>query len=106
MAPSVGSVGDALDNAMAESFVATIKAELIQGRTLAGIQAAEQQIAVWVGFCNHDRLHESLGYLSPVAFEDPAHPVRRRRVFDDRRAVQPALVASAGRPGEDRVEST
>ena len=41
MAPSVGSVGDALDNAMAESFVATIKAELIQGRTLAGIQAAE-----------------------------------------------------------------
>ncbi len=106
MRPSVGSVGDALDNAMAESWVATIKSELIQGRIYPGLEAAEHQILEWIGFYNHDRLHETLGYISPVNYENPDHPARTRRVFNNRRAVQPAFLVSAGRPGADRVETT
>ncbi len=100
MRPSVGSVGDALDNAMAESWVATIKSELIQGRIYPGLADAEHQILEWIGFYNHDRLHEALGYISPANYENPDHPARARRVFNNRRAVQPAVSGSAGRPGQ------
>lgn len=99
MLPSVGSVGDALDNAMAESWVATFKAEAIQGRILAGLADAEHEALGFIGFYNHERLHEALGYLSPARYE--AGERRQRRPFGPRRPVQPALLGSAGRPGEN-----
>jgi putative transposase len=106
MQPSIGTVGDALDNAMAESWVATIKAELVQRRIYPGLEVAEHEIASWIGFYNHERLHEALGYVSPTNFEHPDHRPRSRRAFNERRAVQPAFLVSAGRPGADRVETT
>jgi transposase InsO family protein len=99
MQPSIGTVGDALDNAMAEAWVATIKAELIQGRIYSSLEHAEHDVLGWIGFYNHHRLHEALGDLSPAAFEAGVRRQQRRPV-GPRRPVQPALVGSAGRTGE------
>jgi putative transposase len=68
--PSMGSVGDAYDNAMAESFFATLECELLDRRRFK--TQAEARIAVFEfieGFDNPRRRHSSLGYLSPIKFE-------------------------------------
>jgi putative transposase len=68
--PSVGSVGDAYDNAMAESFFATLECELLDRRSFQ--TQAEAKLAVFEfieGFYNTRRRHSSLGYRSPVRFE-------------------------------------
>ena len=69
IAPSVGSRGDAYDNAMAEAWVGTFKAELVAGRLFPNFEAAEHETLRWIGFYNHDRLHEELGDLPPAEFE-------------------------------------
>jgi putative transposase len=66
---SIGSVGDAYDNATAESFVDSFKTELITGRVWVSLQALELAIVACVGWFNLDRLHESLGDLPPAEFE-------------------------------------
>ena len=66
---SVGSVGDAYDNAMAESFVDSFKTELIADRVWMNRGQLELALVEYVGLFNHDRLHESLGDLPPVEFE-------------------------------------
>jgi putative transposase len=71
--PSMGSVGDAYDNAMAESFFATLECELLDRRRFK--THAEARIALFEfieGFYNPRRRHSSLGYLSPAAFEKRA----------------------------------
>jgi putative transposase len=71
--PSMGSVGDAYDNAMAESFFATLECELLDRRRFK--TQAEARMAVFAfieGFYNPRRRHSSLGYLSPAAFEQRA----------------------------------
>jgi putative transposase len=66
---SVGSVGDAYDNAMAESFVDTFKTELIADRVWRSRSQLELAVVEYIAWFNNDRLHESLGDLSPVEFE-------------------------------------
>jgi putative transposase len=58
---SLGSVGDAYDNAMAESFVDSFKTELIADRAWRSRSELELAIVEWVGWYNHHRLHSSLG---------------------------------------------
>jgi transposase InsO family protein len=58
---SVGSVGDALDNALAESFVDSFKTELIADRVWRTRSQLELAVVEYIGWFNHDRLHESLG---------------------------------------------
>lgn len=73
--PSMGSVGDAYDNAMAESFFATLECELLDRRRFK--TQAEARMAVFdfiEGFYNPRRRHSSLGYLSPIDFEDRHDP--------------------------------
>ena len=68
--PSMGSVGDAYDNAMCESFFASLECELID-RTKFRTQA-EAKMAVFdyiEGFYNPRRRHSSIGQMSPVNFE-------------------------------------
>jgi len=66
---SVGSVGDAYDNAMAESFVDTFKTELINDRRWRSRGQLELAIAQWVGWYNNRRLHGELGDIPPIEFE-------------------------------------
>ena len=66
---SCGSVGDAYDNALAESFVDTIKTELIRDRVWRTESQLELAIVAYIGWYNHDRLHEALGDLPPVEYE-------------------------------------
>jgi transposase InsO family protein len=68
-APSVGSKGDAYDNAMAEAWIATFKSELVDGRRFPSFEHAEHETLHWIGFYNEDRLHEALGDLAPAEYE-------------------------------------
>jgi putative transposase len=69
IAASVGSVADAYDNAMAESFVGTHKTELVQGRPFPTRFACELALVEYLGWVNHTRLHENLGDRPPAEFE-------------------------------------
>lgn len=67
---SMGSRGDAFDNAAAESFMATIKTELVKRRTFKTRDQARFEVFRYIeGFYNPHRRHSSLGYLSPAEFE-------------------------------------
>jgi putative transposase len=68
--PSTGSVGDAYDNAMCESFFATLECELLDRRRF--MSQAEARMACFSfieGWYNPVRLHSALGYQSPIAYE-------------------------------------
>ena len=68
--PSMSRVGCCYDNAMMESFFATLKRELIHRRSFSNRKEAESAIFEYIeGFYNRKRRHSSLGYLSPEAFE-------------------------------------
>ena len=66
---SIGTVGDALDNALAESFVDSYKTELISDRIWCSRAQVELATVEWVAWFNHDRLHSSLGDMPPIEFE-------------------------------------
>ena len=66
---SIGSVGDAYDNALAESFVDSFKTELIADRVWRTRSQLELAIIEWVAWFNNDRLHESLGDHPPAEVE-------------------------------------
>ena len=66
----MGSVGDAYDNAMAESFFATLECELLDRRRFKTHAEARMAVFEFIeGFYNPRRRHSSLGYLSPITFE-------------------------------------
>jgi putative transposase len=68
--PSMGSVGDCFDNAMAESFFATLECELLDRRRFKTQAEAESAVFDFIeGWYNPQRRHSSLGYLSPVNYE-------------------------------------
>ena len=68
--PSMGSVGDAYDNAMAESFFATLECELIDRQRFRDPAEARGQVFNFIeGWYNPRRRHSALGYLSPINYE-------------------------------------
>ena len=75
---SIGSVGDAYDNALAESFVDSFKTELICDRVWKTRTQLELAIVEWVGWFNFARLHEALGDRPPAEFEALADRHDRR----------------------------
>jgi putative transposase len=66
---SVGSVGDAYDNALAESFVDSFKTELIADRVWRSRSQLELAVVEYLGWFNTGRLHQALGDLPPAEFE-------------------------------------
>lgn len=68
--PSMGSTGDAYDNAMAESFFATLEREVLNRRRFRSQAEARMAIFQWLeGWYNPHRRHSALGYLSPINYE-------------------------------------
>jgi putative transposase len=68
--PSMGTVGDCFDNAMAESFFASLECEWLEQHRFNTKAEAERSVFQYIeGFYNPHRLHSSLGYLSPGEFE-------------------------------------
>ena len=76
-APSIGTVGDSYDNAMAESVMGLFKTELhrnpaalaANGGPWKGLDDLEIATCAWVSWFNEERLHSELGDLTPAEFE-------------------------------------
>jgi putative transposase len=81
---SVGSVGDAYDNALAESFVDSFKTELIADRVWRNRSQLELAIVEYVGWFNHERLHQSLGDRPPAELEALYAPTTQTITRTDR----------------------
>lgn len=72
--PSTGSVGDCYDNAMAESFFATLETELLDRNRFKNKSEARMAIFHYIeGFYNVRRRHSSIGTIAPVIFEKQYH---------------------------------
>ncbi len=72
--PSMGSIGDAYDNAMCESFFATLECELLDRRKFQTKAEARMAIFEFIeGWYNPGRRHSALGYQSPISYERKAH---------------------------------
>jgi putative transposase len=89
--PSMGSIGDCYDNAMCESFFATLECELLDRHRFQTPVEARLAIFEFIeGFYNTHRRHSALGYLSPLAFE--------RRLARDTTGAGNASTASSPAP--------
>ncbi|WP_443066414.1 transposase [Streptomyces sp. NBC_01262] len=74
IAPSIGSVADAYDNALAESTIGLFKTELIKLRgPWKTFSDAEFATAEWIDWYNHHRLHGALDHITPVEYETAHH---------------------------------
>ena len=83
--PSMGSVGDCFDNAMCESFFATLECELLDRSSFRTPAEARRAIFDFIeGWYNTQRRHSSLAYESPMNFERlaPRSPVERAEAVD------------------------
>jgi putative transposase len=70
LAISMGSRGDCFDNAVAESFFATLKKELVRRRFWPNRRELQSAVLDYIEtFHNRERRHSTLGYLSPREFE-------------------------------------
>ena len=72
ISPSIGTVGDALDNALQESTIGLYKTELIdheRTRAWSGPAEVERETAGWVHWFNESRIHLSIGGMSPARYE-------------------------------------
>ncbi len=95
--PSVGSVGDSYDNALAESIIGLYKTELIRRRgPWRGLDDVEYATSEWVDWFNHRRLLEPIGNIPPaerrktttVRRTQPPRPNSTNRASDEPGAVQ------------------
>lgn len=73
--PSMGSVGDAYDNALCESFFASLECELLDRRRFASQVEARLAVFEYIeGWYNPHRLHSALDYESPISYEKKHRP--------------------------------
>ncbi|MEZ4461716.1 MAG: IS3 family transposase [bacterium] len=77
---SMSRKGDCWDNAVSESFFATLKKEAIFGENFNTREQAELAILRYLRWYNAERLHSKLGYLSPCEFENEAAELTSRQV--------------------------
>ena len=72
--PSVGSVGDSYDNALAESIIGLFKTEIIHQRgPWRNLETVEYATLEWVDWFNHRRLLEPIGNIPPAELEATYH---------------------------------
>lgn len=96
--PSMGSVGDAYDNAMAEAFFASLECELLDRRVFRSHAEARMAVFRYIeGWYNPRRRHSALGYLSPVNFEAKHRaPLDSSALAAAGRGLHPSLAGTAG----------
>ena len=76
--PSVGSIGDSYDNALAESVIGLFKTEVIRHKgPWRGLQAVEFATLAWVDWFNNRRLLEPIGNIPPAEAETRYHAENR-----------------------------
>ena len=80
IAGSIGTVGDALDNALCESTIGLFKTEAINlaGPAWTDRRDVERRVARWVHWYNTDRLHSSIRHLPPIEFEQHHRQARTK----------------------------
>ena len=89
------------DNAVAESFVDSYKTELIADRVWRSRAQLELATVQWVGWFNHDRLHETLGDIPPVEFEAAPRPQAGVQQPDLGQRIGHGALAKGRRPAYD-----
>lgn len=81
IARSMGSKGDCFDNAVAESFFATLKKELVHRRSWPTRRELSNEVFAYVeAFYNRTRRHSTLGMLSPSQFEDEYLSQKKKKI--------------------------
>ena len=69
MTSSMSRKGDCWDNAVTETLFGSLKVERLHGMRFNTRRLAKDEVIDWITFYNHRRLHSTLGYASPMAFE-------------------------------------
>jgi putative transposase len=101
--PSMGTVGDAYDNAMCESFFATLECELLDRRRFATKAEARMAIFEFIeGWYNPTRRHSGLGRISPLEFER-RHSMNHEHAVTHRPARSVAFEAPRAQPVDNRL---
>jgi putative transposase len=101
--PSMGSVGDAYDNAMAESFFATLECELLDRVTLKTKAEARMAVFEYIeGWYNPNRRHSGIGQISPIEFER-RHSMHHERAVTHRARARLREKRSARSPVDNRL---
>lgn len=96
--PSTGSVGDVYDNAMCESFFATLECELLDRHRFRSHSEARMAVFHFIErFYNPSRRHSALGYLSPIEYERKHHEV----TWPDQPVNSPLVPDACRRAGKD-----
>lgn len=103
---SMGSVGDAYDNAMAESFFATLETELLDRRSFKTKTEARLAVFTWIeGWYNPRRRHSSLGQISPARFEERNATPKEKPLLPDIGLPTAPLAASLRGAGGGAVDN-
>lgn len=79
MRSSMSRKGNCWDNAPTESFWGRLKTASVHGHKFATREEARRAVMDWMAFYNHRRLHSSLGYLSPMQFEQRWYEAQRKK---------------------------
>jgi len=79
MRSSMSRKGNCWDNSPAESFFGSFKTASVHGHKFATRRQAREVVMDWLAFYNHRRLHSSLGYLSPMQFEQRWYAAQRKK---------------------------
>lgn len=80
--PSVGSVGDSYDNALAETINGLFKAEVVHRRSWRSREELELETLRWVDWFNHRRLLGSIGHIPPAEAEANYHRHQRESAIE------------------------
>jgi hypothetical protein len=95
MEPSVGTVGDSYDSALAESVIGLFKTEVIRRRRpWRGVEDVEFATLEWVAWFNRHRLLEPIGYGPPVEYEEHSYQLHQT-LAGGRESTNPV----SGKPG-------
>jgi putative transposase len=97
---SMGTVGDALDNAMCESLIGTMKIEKLNPQRWRSVEDVRAAVFEWIEtWYNRRRRHSALGYLSPLEYESQHHDGHRSptpHLSWETGEAQGAVAAAAG----------